>query len=162
MPGITLRQIRAVIAVCEEGSFTRAAEREAALSEREALLTARTGELEELQAAVQQREAAAREGEAALAELETEVEVPEDVPLLGIRAGRYDVQRLLYWHVAKLFWNPKLTLEENNHVNFDWYAPTYAWRQTEDEVRRWCAEERLEIEHFDAQEAGFTVRAVRR
>lgn len=30
MAGITLRQIRAVIAVCEEGSFTRAAEREAA------------------------------------------------------------------------------------------------------------------------------------
>jgi len=30
MSGITLRQIRAVIAVCEEGSFTRAAEREAA------------------------------------------------------------------------------------------------------------------------------------
>jgi LysR family nitrogen assimilation transcriptional regulator len=30
MAGITLRQIRALIAVCEEGSFTRAAEREAA------------------------------------------------------------------------------------------------------------------------------------
>jgi LysR family nitrogen assimilation transcriptional regulator len=30
MPGIALRQVRAVIAVCEEGSFTRAAEREAA------------------------------------------------------------------------------------------------------------------------------------
>jgi len=30
MVGITLRQVRAVIAVCEEGSFTRAAEREAA------------------------------------------------------------------------------------------------------------------------------------
>src|SRR5437764_15302508 len=28
MPGIALRQIRAVIAVCEEGSFTRAAARE--------------------------------------------------------------------------------------------------------------------------------------
>src|SRR5512147_984844 len=28
MPSIPLRQIRAVIAVCEEGSFTRAAERE--------------------------------------------------------------------------------------------------------------------------------------
>src|SRR3974377_1967542 len=28
MPAIPLRQIRAVIAVCEEGSFTRAAERE--------------------------------------------------------------------------------------------------------------------------------------
>jgi LysR family transcriptional regulator, nitrogen assimilation regulatory protein len=30
MSGITLRQVRAVIALCEEGSFTRAAEREAA------------------------------------------------------------------------------------------------------------------------------------
>ena len=30
MNNITLRQIKAVIAVCEEGSFTRAAEREAA------------------------------------------------------------------------------------------------------------------------------------
>ena len=30
MGGITLRQIKAVIAVCEEGSFTRAADREAA------------------------------------------------------------------------------------------------------------------------------------
>src|SRR5215211_4614807 len=28
MPGIALRQIRAVVAVCEEGSFTRAAQRE--------------------------------------------------------------------------------------------------------------------------------------
>ncbi len=71
----------------------------------------------------------------ALAELETTVEVPEDVPLLGIKAGRYDVQRLVYWHVAKLFWNPKMTFEENNHLNFDWYAPRYAHRQTEEEVR---------------------------
>jgi DNA-binding transcriptional LysR family regulator len=30
MSGVTLRQVRAVVAVCEEGSFTRAAEREAA------------------------------------------------------------------------------------------------------------------------------------
>jgi SAM-dependent methyltransferase len=98
----------------------------------------------------------------ALAELETEVEVPEDVPLLGIKAGRYDVQRLVYWHVAKLFWNPKMTFEENNHLNFDWYAPTYAHRHTEEEVRGWCLDEGLEITHFDADDAGFTVRAIKR
>jgi SAM-dependent methyltransferase len=97
----------------------------------------------------------------ALAELEAEVEVPEDVPLLGINAGRYDVQRLIYWNVAKLFWNPKMTFEENNHLNFDWYAPTYAHRHTEDEVRGWCADERLEITHFDVDDAGFTVRATK-
>ena len=97
----------------------------------------------------------------ALAELQVEVDVPEDVPLLEIKAGRYDVQRLIYWNVAKLFWNEKMTFEENNHLNFDWYAPRYAHRQTEDEVRGWCADEGLEITRFHVHEAGFTVRAVK-
>jgi arsenite methyltransferase len=98
----------------------------------------------------------------ALAELETEIEVPEDVPLLGISAGRYDVQRLIYWNVAKLFWNPKLTFEENNHLNFDWYAPRYAHRQTEEEVRRWYEHAGLKVTRFHVHEAGFTVRGVKR
>jgi arsenite methyltransferase len=97
-----------------------------------------------------------------LAELEVEVEVPDDVPLLEIPAGRHDVQRLIYWHVAKLFWNPNMSFEENNHLNFDWYAPQYAWRHTEEEVRRWYAEAGLEIERFHVHEAGFTVRGVKR
>lgn len=95
----------------------------------------------------------------ALAELKTAVDVPEDIPYLGIKAGRYDVQRLIYWHFAKLFWNEALTFEENNHVNFDWYHPRYAHRQTEEDIRRWCAEGGLRITHLDAQESGFTVRA---
>lgn len=98
----------------------------------------------------------------ALAELETEVEVTEDVPLLGIPAGRYDVQRLVYWHVAKLFWNAEMTFEENNHVNFDWYAPRYAWRHTEDEVRRWYEESRVDVTWLHVHEAGFTVRGTKR
>jgi hypothetical protein len=54
-----------------------------------------------------------------------------------------------------------MTFEENNHLNFDWYAPTYAWRHTEEEVRGWCADEGLEITRFDVDDAGFTVRAVK-
>ena len=88
--------------------------------------------------------------------------MPEDVPLLGIRAGRYDIQRLIYWNFAKMFWNDQLSLEENHHVNFDWYHPRYAHRHTEEEVRGWCSEGNLKIVHFDAQESGFTVRAVKR
>jgi SAM-dependent methyltransferase len=98
----------------------------------------------------------------ALAELETEIEVPEDVPLLGIKAGRYDVQRLLYWHVAKLFWNSDMTFEENNHLNFDWYAPRYAHRHTEDEVRSWYESAGLELTRLDVDDAGFTARGVKR
>lgn len=97
----------------------------------------------------------------ALAELKATVEVPEEIPLLGIPAGRHDVQRLIYWTFAKLYWNDAFGLEGSRNVNFDWYHPRYAHRHTEDEVRRWCAEGGLSIVHFDAQESGFTVRAVK-
>lgn len=97
----------------------------------------------------------------ALAELHAEVQVPEDIPYLGIKAGRYDVQRLIYWSFTKLFWNEGRTFEENNAVNFDWYHPRYAHRQTEEEIRSWCDQTSLSIIHFNVQESGFTVRAVK-
>jgi arsenite methyltransferase len=98
----------------------------------------------------------------ALAELDMTVEVPEDIPYLGIKAGPQDVQRLFYWNFLKLFWNPALGFEENNHINFDWYHPRYAHRQTEDQVRAWCKELDLDVFHLVAQESGFTVRATKR
>ena len=97
----------------------------------------------------------------ALAELQAEVEVPEDIPYLGIKAGRYDIQRLIYWNFAKLFWNDDYPFATNHHINFDWYHPRYAQRQTEADVRRWCAEAGLSVVYFDEQESGFTVRAVK-
>jgi arsenite methyltransferase len=97
----------------------------------------------------------------ALADLHVTVEVPDDVPLLGIKAGTHDVQRLIYWHFAKLFWSDDLGFEGSQNVNFDWYHPRFAHRHTEDEVRGWCNELGLSIIHFDAQDSGFTVRAVR-
>jgi len=98
----------------------------------------------------------------ALAELKAEVEIPADIPYLGIRAGRHDVQRLVYWHFVKAFWHPALDFEANNHVNFDWYHPAYAHRHTEDEIRGWCEDAGLSITRFDDRhESGFTVRAIR-
>jgi hypothetical protein len=43
------------------------------------------------------------------------------------------------------------------HVNFDWYRPVYAHRQTAAEVRAWCDEARIRITRFNEQESGFTV-----
>jgi len=97
----------------------------------------------------------------ALCELDVEIDIDEDIPLLGIPAGKCDVQRLIYWHFAKLFWNPSCSFEENVHVNFDWYRPTYAHRQTEDEIRQWCEEAGLNVTWFHEQESGFTVRALK-
>jgi SAM-dependent methyltransferase len=96
-----------------------------------------------------------------LANLNATVDLLDDVPLLGIKAGRHDVQRLIYWHFAKLYWNNALSFEENVHVNFDWYRPQYAQRQTADQVRAWCDEAGLSIHRFHEQESGFTVRAIK-
>ena len=95
----------------------------------------------------------------ALADLKTEVEVPEDVAVLGIRAGRYDIQRLIYYTMFKCYWNELLTFEENVHVNFDWYVPRYARRHTVEEIRDWIEEAGLRRVHESAEESGITVRA---
>jgi SAM-dependent methyltransferase len=98
----------------------------------------------------------------ALGRLGAEVEIPEAIDLLEIPAGRYDIQRLFYWHVAKAFFRPELSFDELNHINYDWYAPANAHRQTPEEVRSWCAESGLEIEHEHVEDAGITVIARRR
>lgn len=98
----------------------------------------------------------------ALGELNAEIDIPAPVELLQIPAGRINVQRLFYWHVAKVFYRPEYTFDEMNHINFDWYAPANAHRQSPEEVRRWCREASLEIEREVVEEAGITVIATKR
>jgi arsenite methyltransferase len=97
----------------------------------------------------------------ALAQLQVTVTLEQDIPLLGIKAGQHDIQRLIYWNFAKLYWNEAFSFEENLHINFDWYRPRFAYRQTAQEVRSWCAEAGLTITWFHEQESGFTVRATK-
>jgi hypothetical protein len=80
-----------------------------------------------------------------------------DIDLLGIPAGRINLQRLLCWPVLKAFYRSEMSLDEMNHVNFDWYAPMNAHRQSPDEVRAWCASLGLSIEHERIEDAGITV-----
>jgi arsenite methyltransferase len=93
----------------------------------------------------------------ALGELRTEIELADPIDLLGIPAGRIDVQRLFYWHVAKAFYRADLSFDEMNHINYDWYAPANAARQTPEEVRAWCADLGLSIEREVIEEAGITI-----
>lgn len=98
----------------------------------------------------------------ALGELDIEVTVPEDIDLLEIPAGPIKLQRLFYWHVFKAYYDPDLTLDEMNHINYDWYAPRNAERQTPEQVREWCESAGLEIERERVEEAGITIGARRR
>jgi ubiquinone/menaquinone biosynthesis C-methylase UbiE len=95
----------------------------------------------------------------ALTDLNIELDVPEDIPILGIKAGKQNLQRFIYWNVFKCYWNDDLDFETNVMTNFDWYHPFHASRHTEEELRSWCATAGLDIVHFDVIESGISFRA---
>ncbi len=97
----------------------------------------------------------------AMGRLNIQLEVPEEIPFLGIQKGKMDVQRFFYWNVCKQFYHPEFNFDEMNHINFDWFRPLNCHRHTKEEIKKWCAEADLKIEHINLQEAGMTVVAVR-
>jgi SAM-dependent methyltransferase/uncharacterized protein YbaR (Trm112 family) len=92
-----------------------------------------------------------------LSRVGAKVTLQRGIPLLGIEPGEHDVQRLIYWHFLKCFWNDGFSENLNDLVNFDWYHPPYASRHTETEVRSWCGGLGLAIEHLDIGDAGISV-----
>jgi SAM-dependent methyltransferase/uncharacterized protein YbaR (Trm112 family) len=96
-----------------------------------------------------------------LSELNATVTLEQGIPLLGIEPGEHDVQRLIYWHFFKAFWNEELGEEWSDLVNFDWYHPPYASRHKEEEVLGWCRDAGLEVQHLDVIESGISVMAQR-
>ena len=97
----------------------------------------------------------------ALGKLNVELEVPEEIPFLGIPKGRMDIQRFFYWNVLKQFYHSQFSFEEMNHVNFDWFRPLNCHRHTQEEIIKWCSEAGLEIERINLQNSGITVVAMR-
>lgn len=92
-----------------------------------------------------------------LSELNTTVTVP-DVEVLGVEAGTYDVQRLIYHFFLKAYWNDELDFESNAVINYDWYHPQLASRHTLGEVIGWYRAAGLEIIHSHVDHYGITIR----
>jgi len=96
-----------------------------------------------------------------LGKLNVEIDVPEDIPFLGIKKGKIDIQRFFHWNICKLFYSPDLTLEEINHINFDWFRPLNCHRHTPEEVISFCDDAGLRIERLNIQDPGITVVALK-
>ena len=92
----------------------------------------------------------------ALGELNCKINIPEDIDLLGIKAGEMDVQRFFYYHVCKAYYRKEFSVDEMNHINFDWFRPLNCHRHTEEEVRQWCESEGLEVERMHVEPSGIT------
>jgi ubiquinone/menaquinone biosynthesis C-methylase UbiE/uncharacterized protein YbaR (Trm112 family) len=93
----------------------------------------------------------------ALAKIKRNITIPRDIPILGVKAGTYDVQRFVYWHFLKCFWDESGNFERSVGVNFDWYYPKFAYRHTPGEVRKWFREAKIKIVTFKEVESGISV-----
>lgn len=91
-----------------------------------------------------------------LSNLKQTITVP-DIQVLGIKSGTYDVQRFIYNHFMKCFWNEGLSLQENNTINYDWYHPEDCTRHTMEEVREWFEDAKLKITKEHEDEYGITM-----
>jgi SAM-dependent methyltransferase len=95
-----------------------------------------------------------------LSDLKVQFDCP-DVPALGIKGGRYDVQRFLYWNFIKCFWNEDLGRETSISTNFDWYSPSNARRFDKAEIQEIVASVGMQEVFFHAEEACFSGRFTR-
>lgn len=83
--------------------------------------------------------------------------IDEDISFLGISEGGYNLQRLFYYKICKAFYRSDYTLEEMNHINFDWFRSINCFHHTPDEISRFCMNADLKIERFHVGESGITV-----
>jgi len=94
-----------------------------------------------------------------LADVKVSIDVDEDIPLLGIKKGKIDLQRFFHWNILKCFWNDGFDFFTNNVVNVDWYHPEFCFRFEPDEFRAWF-DGGWSIESWDVREAGMSCRAI--
>ncbi len=92
-----------------------------------------------------------------IGDLNNDIEIEEDIELLEIPKGKYNLQRFFYWFFIKMFYERNFSLEEMNHVNFDWYRPLNCHRFHSEEIEQWLKELKLQKIRFVVEESGITV-----
>ena len=92
-----------------------------------------------------------------LSKIKKTITIPKDIPLLGIKAGTYDIQRFIYWNFLKCWWSGNVPFEQSIATNFDWYYPEYAYRHSTKEVKKWIKDSKLKITYFNEIESGINV-----
>jgi len=86
-----------------------------------------------------------------LAALNVEIDVPE-IPLLGIKGGKQDIQRFIYWDFLKCFWNDELGHDISVSTNFDWYSPSNAARYSKSEFLKMLLDTKFKSPSFFREE----------
>ena len=96
-----------------------------------------------------------------LSDLKVEFECP-DIPVLGIKGGKYDIQRFIYWNFLKCFWRDDWGFEMSKSTNFDWYAPSNAKRYSKEEFIEMASDANMEATYLHEEEACYSGRFARK
>lgn len=95
-----------------------------------------------------------------LSEIKIDIEVP-DVTLLGIKGGKMDLQRFIYWNFLKCFWSEKLGKQTSISTNFDWYSPSNAFRYDKNEFEQLLKNSNFDVKSYHTEEACHSGRFVK-
>ena len=65
------------------------------------------------------------------------ISIDQDIPLLNIKKGSYNLQRFIYDHFMKCYYNEELGFDMSVMNNVDWYKPSLATHHTREEIEEW-------------------------
>lgn len=68
--------------------------------------------------------------------------------LIGITRGTYDLQKFVYDHFLKCFYNDRLGLDYSVWANIDWYGPEIQSHHTREELSSWFEENHVSKVRF--------------
>jgi arsenite methyltransferase len=97
----------------------------------------------------------------ALGEIEQELDVPEDIPFLEIKKGKYNLQRFFYYHIMKLFNNPDLPFQRHVVNNWNAYYPKHVLFLPAAEIRSFFAELGFQFEIWNEEGNGISIIAIK-
>lgn len=97
----------------------------------------------------------------ALGQIKDELEVPEDIPFLGIRKGKYNLQRFFYYHIMKLFYNPELPFQRHVVNNWNAYYPKHVQFLPSEKIKSFFEDLNFRFEIWNEEGNGISVIAVK-
>lgn len=92
-----------------------------------------------------------------IGDLNIDLTIDEDIKLLDIKKGKYNLQRFFYWFFIKMYYDKKYSIEEMNHINFDWFRPLNCYRFKPKEIENWLIDLNLTKLRFIVEKSGITV-----
>lgn len=97
-----------------------------------------------------------------LGKIKEELDISDDVPLLGIPKGKYNIQRFFYYYIMKLFYNPDLPFQRHVVNNWNAFYPRHVLFLPAEQIKELFEGAGLRPELWNEEGNGVAVIAVKK